>query len=164
MELLDVYDDKGNLTGKKVERGEQVKTLKDNEHIAVGVIFIENSKGEFLIQKTSKEKGGEYSSTGGHIDSGETPLNSIKREVKEELGVNIDNDEVEEHGFILYDRPLRFLFYIKKNIDIKDVKVQNEEVDYVKYMSIKEIYKLIENKEMLESHGILFKQLIKKVK
>ena len=164
MELLDVYDDKGNLTGKKVERGEKVKTLKGNEHIAVGVIFIENSKGEFLIQKTSKEKGGEYSSTGGHIDSGETPLESIKREVKEELGINIDNDEVEELGFILYDRPLRFLFYIKKDIDIKDVRVQKEEVDYVKYMSIKEIFKLIENKEILKSHGILFKQLIKRRK
>ena len=56
MELLDVYDDKGNLTGKKVERGEKVKELEENEHIAVGVIFIENSKGEFLIQKTSKER------------------------------------------------------------------------------------------------------------
>lgn len=163
MELLDVYDNNGNLTGKTVVRGDKTAVLGENEHIAVGVIFIENDKGEFLIQKTSKEKGGEFSSTGGHIDSGETPITSIKREVEEELGINVDNDNIEEYGFILYDKPLRYLFYLKKNIDINDVKVQKEEVDYVKYMSIDEINQLIEKGEMLKSHGILFNELMKKM-
>jgi 8-oxo-dGTP pyrophosphatase MutT (NUDIX family) len=74
MELLDVYDNNGKLTGRKIERGDKKAILNENEHIAVAVIFIENDNGEFLIQKTSKEKGGEFSSTGGHVDSGETPL------------------------------------------------------------------------------------------
>ncbi len=56
MELLDVYDNNGNTTGRVVVRGDKTVILSDNEHIAVGVIFIQNSKGEFLIQKTSKEK------------------------------------------------------------------------------------------------------------
>lgn len=163
MELLDVYDDNGNLTGRTVVRGDKTAVLNEHEHIAVGVIFIENDKNEFLIQKTSKEKGGEFSSTGGHIDSGEKPLTSIRREVEEELGINVDNDNIVEYGFIQYDMPLRFLFYLKKNIDINDVKVQKEEVDYVKYMSIEEINKLIDNGEMLKSHGILFNELMKKM-
>ena len=141
MELLDVYDDLGNVTGRTVVRGDKSVKLNEHEHIAVAIIFIENDKGEFLIQKTSKEKGGYYSSTGGHIDSGETPLNTIKREVLEE--------------FII------FLYYIKKNIDINKVKLQKEEVDYVKYMSKDEINELIENNEMLKSHGNMFKEIIK---
>ena len=40
----------------------------------------------------------------------------IKREVKEELGINIDNDNIIELGFILYDKPLRYLYYLKKRI------------------------------------------------
>jgi 8-oxo-dGTP pyrophosphatase MutT (NUDIX family) len=164
MELLDVYDDQGKKTGRKIKRGDKTEILNEHEHMAVGVIFIQNNKGEFLIQKTSKEKGGEYSSTGGHIDSGETPIESIKREVLEELGVNIYNDVIEDLGFILYDMPLRYLFYINKDIDIKDIKVQEEEVDYVKYMNIDEIKALIENGEMLKSHGILFNELLKKKK
>ena len=163
MELLDIYDNDGNLTGRKIARGDKSVVLNENEHMAVGVIFIENDKGEFLIQKTSKEKGGEFSSTGGHIDSGETPLTSIKREVQEELGINVDNDKIEEYGFLLFDKPLRFLFYLKKNIDLKDIKVQKEEVDYVKYMSIKEIKDLIESNQMLKSHGIMFKELLNKI-
>jgi len=162
MELLDVYDSNGNLTGRKIVRGDKSAILSSDEHIAVGVIFIENDKGEFLIQKTSKEKGGEFSSTGGHIDSGETPIESIRREVEEELGIDVSNDNIEEYGFLLFDMPLRYLFYLKKNIDIDKVKIQKEEVDYVEYMSISKIEELIKNNTMLKSHSIMFKELLKK--
>ncbi len=164
MELLDVYDSNGNVTGRKIIRGDKTAVLDENEHIAVAVIFIENDNGEFLIQKTSKEKGGEFSSTGGHVDSGETPLMSIKREVKEELGVNVDYEEIEEYGFMLFDMPLRYLFYLKKNIPINKITIQKEEVDYVEYMSISKINELIENNQMLKSHGIMFNELMQKRK
>lgn len=162
MELLEVFDDNGNSIGKTVDRSARLE-LDDGEHIALAVIFIENNLGEFLMQKTSKEKGGLYSSTGGHVDHGETPLETIKREVKEEVGVNIDDDEIKEFGFISYDMPLRYLFYLKKNININDAKVQKEEVEFMKYISVDDIYSMIENKEILESHGILFKELMSKL-
>ncbi len=161
MELLDVYDNDGNVTGKVVERGDKSVVLGDNEHIAVGVIYIENSNGEFLMQKTSIEKGGEYSSTGGHIGRGESPIKSIKREVLEELGIDIEKDDVKELGFLCYDKPLRFMFYLKKDIDINDVKIQKEEVDYVKYMTVDEINNLIDNKLITKSHGIIFNEILK---
>ncbi len=82
--------------------------------------------------------------------------------MEEELGINVDNDNIESLGFLLFDMPLRYLFYLKKNIDLKDVKVQKEEVDYVKYMSVDEINNLIESGEMLKSHGIMFKELLNK--
>lgn len=160
MELLDIYDNEGNKTGKVIKRGDKSVQLTENEHIAVAVIFIENSKGEFLMQKTSQEKGGLFSSTGGHIDSGETPLSTIKREVEEELGINVDNEPIEEYGFILYDKPLRYMFYLNKDIDINDIKVQDEEVEYVKYMTKEEILNLIDNKQITESHGIIFNKIL----
>ena len=162
MELLGIYDNNGNPTGRSIVRGDKNAKLNENEHIALAVIFIENDKGKFLIQKTSKEKGGEYSSTGGHVNYGETPLESIKREVLEELGTDISSDNIVEYGFILYDMPLRYLFYIKKNIDVDSINLQEEEVESVKYMSIDEINNLIETNQMLKSHGILFKELMNK--
>lgn len=164
MELLDVYDNNGNVTGRKVIRGDKTAVLEENEHIAVAVIFIENDKGEFLIQKTSKEKGGEFSSTGGHVDSGETPIMAIKREVKEELGVNIDNEQIEEYGFLLYDKPIRYLYYLKKNIPLDKLVIQKDEVEYVEYMSVSKINELIESNQMLKSHGIMFNELMAKRK
>jgi 8-oxo-dGTP pyrophosphatase MutT (NUDIX family) len=164
MELLDIYDGNGNKTGKTIIRGDKSVVLGDDEHIAVSVIFIENEKGEFLIQKTSQEKGGYYSSTGGHVDSGETPFETIIREVLEELGVDISNDIVEDYGYLLYDMPLRYLFYVKKDIDLQKVKLQQEEVDYVEYMSVSRIKELIDNDEMLKSHAIMFNELLNKRK
>ncbi len=163
MELLDVFDNNGNKTGRVVVRGNKSAVLSDNEHIAVGVIFIENSEGKFLMQKTSIEKGGEYSSTGGHIVSGEEPIVSIKREVLEELGIDVSNENIIELGYMLYDKPLRFLFYLKKDIDISSVTLQKEEVEFVKYMSVEEINELIERELITKSHGILFKELLSKL-
>ena len=56
------------------------------------------------------------------------------------------------------------MFYLKKDINIEDIKVQEEEVDYVKYMSIEEINQLIETNQITKSHGILFKEVLKKIK
>ena len=59
--------------------------------------------------------------------------------------------------------PLRYLFYLKKDINIEDIKVQEEEVEFVKYISIDDISSMIEKKEILESHGIMFKKLMGKI-
>ena len=68
MELLEVFDDYGKMTGKAVARGKKQELL-ENEHFATVIIFIQNSEGLFLMQKTSHFKSGKYSSTGGHVDS-----------------------------------------------------------------------------------------------
>ena len=160
MELLNVYDNEGNATDRVVPRGDKSVILNDNEHIGVVVVFIENSKGEFLIQKTSIKKGSEYSSTGGHVDAGETHLSSILREIKEELGIEVDESELEYLGFLLYDKPIRFMYYLKKDIDIKDIVVQEDEVEFVKYMNIDEIKEIINKGEMTKSHGIIFNKIL----
>lgn len=163
MELLDLYDDNGNVTGKTIVRGDKSAKVEPNEHIALATIFIQNSEGKFLIQKTSKEKGDVFSTTGGHVASGETPLVTIKRETKEEIGVDIDSDEIEEYGYMMFDMPLRFIFYVKKNVDVNNLKLQKEEVDYVKYMSVEEIQELIQSGQFLKSHGIQFNELLTKL-
>ncbi|MBR4178742.1 MAG: NUDIX domain-containing protein [Bacilli bacterium] len=160
MELLDVYDNNGNRTGRVVERGNKNEVFSDNEHIAVAIIFIENSKGEFLIQKTSKENK-EYSSTGGHIDHNEDADSTIIREVKEELGVDITIDEVVKLGYRLFDFPLRFLYYLKKDIDVSKIKIQESEVEFVKYMSVEEIKDIIAKGQMNKGHAMLFNEILK---
>lgn len=160
MELLAIYNNEGKATEKVIVRGDKNINLNDNEHIAVSIIFIENSKGEFLIQKTSKEKGGKYSSTGGHVISGETPIESIKREVKEELGIEVENENIESLGYLLYDKPIRFMFYLKKDIDVNKLNIQKEEVEYIEFMTIDQINKLRNEDLMLESHSKVFNKIL----
>ncbi len=152
MELLDVYDSLGNKTGRVVERGKKDETFGVDEHIAVAIIYIENDKGEFLIQKTSEEKGGHYSSTGGHINHGEDAYSAIIREVKEELGIDVSNDNIISLGHICVDFPVRFMFYLKKNINLNDIILQNDEVESVEYMSIDKIRNILDKGLMNKGH------------
>ena len=158
MELLDVYDDNGQRTGRIVERGS--KDFKEGEHIAVAIIYIENSNHEFLIQKTSEIKGGRYSSTGGHVDHGEEPIETIIREVEEELGIKVEKDEIVDLGFLLVDFPIRFIFYLNKDIDINDITLQESEVESVSYMNIDKIRELTARGVMNEGHAKALEKVI----
>ena len=159
--MLDIYNSNGETTGRVVERSAvKVSTFNSNEHIAVSIIYIENHENEFLIQKTSKEKGGLYSSTGGHIDHGQTPKEAIIREVREELGIAVDENEIVDLGFMVVDFPIRFVFYLKKDIDLKDVVLQKEEVDSVSYMSVNKIKSIIEKGLMIKGHAKVFEKIL----
>ena len=61
---------------------------------------------------------------------------------------------------MLYDKPIRFMYYLKKDIDIKDIVVQEDEVEFVKYMNIDEIKEIINKGEMTKSHGIIFNKIL----
>lgn len=161
MELLDVYDDNGQKTGKVVERGTKDDSLARGEHIAVAIIYIENSKNEFLIQKTSKQKGGIYSSTGGHVEHDEKPIDTIKREVKEELGVDINNDNIIDLGHIVFDFPVRFIFYLKKDIDLKNIVLKKDEVESVSYLNKSELEDIIAKGLMHNAHAKILEQVMK---
>lgn len=107
-----------------------------------------------------KEKDCVFATTGGHVESRETTLQAIIREVDEESGIDISSEDIKELGYISYDMPLRFMFYLKKGININSLNLQKDEVAYVKYLSIDEINQLIKNNEVLESHAIQFKHML----
>lgn len=161
MELLDVYNSKGEITGKVVERGTKDEAFGPDEHIAVAIIYIENSKGEFLIQKTSPEKGGIYSATGGHIEHGETPHEAIVREVKEEIGLDISNEDVISLGSICVDFPVRFIFYLKKDINIDDLVLDKTEVESMHYLTKKNLRKVIDEGKMHKGHIFVLEEVLK---
>ena len=160
MELLDVYDEKGEKTGKIVERGCDRSIFWPWEHIGVAIIYIENSANKFLIQKTTPEKGGNYSTTGGHINHGEKPIETLIREVNEELGINIENENIIDLGYMIFDFPIRFIFYLKKDIDLASLKLQESEVASVSYMSLEELRELIKSGQMHQGHAKVLSRVL----
>jgi len=157
-EVLSIYLEDGTKTNKTVLRGSDDDSFGKKEHFAVSVIFIENNNGEFLIQKLPN---GKYSSTGGHVLKDEEPIDSIVREVYEEIGIKLNKKEIEYVGFKVMKKPIRFLYYIKKNVNINKVVVDKNEVSSVEYMTRDKIEDLIKNDKMKKSHAILYKDIIK---
>lgn len=65
-------------------------------HKTIGVAVIKNEEGKILIDKRLPKglMGGLWEFPGGKIEEGETVMECIKREIKEELGIEI---KVKEH-------------------------------------------------------------------
>lgn len=154
MELRDLYDEFRNKTGKTIEKGEKVP--KGYYYVTV-VIFIENSNNEFLIQRRSKDKGFDYGTTGGHPKHGESSIEGIISEVKEEIGIDISKEEIKLIKTIKTEDDFFDIYYVKKDIDLNDIKLQEEEVSEVIFMNKQEILKLIDEKKFHRGHDMLFK-------
>lgn len=127
----------------------------------LAVVFIKNNEGKYLIQKTSKEKNNIFSSTGGHVLHGENPLDAIIREIKEELNLTVQKNQLKFIDRMIFkDKPCIFnLFLLESDFDINQIKIQ-EEVESIEWLEQNQIINLIENNEFLNSHGELFKKLI----
>lgn len=142
MELRDLYDENKELTGETIYKGQDVP--KGRYYITV-VVFIQNSKNEFLIQKRVKKKDGKWATTGGHPVSGETSKQGIITEIKEELGVDIVKENIKLFKTIKTEDDFVDIYYLKEDIDIKKIKIQKEEVEDVKWATIEEIKEVAEN-------------------
>ena len=151
MEKRDLYDKNKNLTGETIYKGEPIPA---DRYIIVVLAFIQNSEGKFLIQKRSKEKDGLYGSTGGHPKKGETSLQGIITEIQEEIGLEVNENEIEliyagreDSKRVFFD-----IYYLKKDFDINTLTLQKEEVDFVEWLTIPEIKQLIADGVFKESH------------
>lgn len=158
MELRDLYDENKNLTGEKICKGQDVP--KGRYYITV-VVFIQNSKNEFLLQKRVKKKDGKWATTGGHPVSGETSKQGIITEIKEELGIDIPEENIQLFKTIKTEDDFVDIYYLKEDIDINKIKIQKEEVSDVKWATINDIEKMIKEGEFSESHREFFGDCIK---
>ena len=94
MELWDIYNENGELTGRTLERG-GVQAPGDY-HLAVTVTVV-NSQGEVLCTLRSMEKSvypGVWENPGGGALSGETSLSAAVRELLEETGMSALPEEL----------------------------------------------------------------------
>lgn len=55
--------------------------------IVVRCLFREDDK--ILLMRRTKIKGDNFGFIGGHVDPGESPINALVREIKEEVGVKV---------------------------------------------------------------------------
>ncbi len=162
-EYLDLYNENKELTNETVFRPKGGKAIiPKGKYYIVVMIFIENFKNEYLLQMTSIEKGSIWATTGGHVKSGQTSIEGILEEVKEELGIELDLNELEL--FKTYKNEFAFIdaYYLKKDIDIDSLTYQEDEVEYVKYLKKSEIRELIDKNLVRGSNVAILEDIFNK--
>lgn len=158
MEYLDILDKNGKKTGERKPR----KEVHSKGYWHKGVhIWISNSKKELLVQRRSANKdvypNKLYISVAGHPVSGEEEIDSIKREFEEEIGIELDTNKLEylftfsqevvENNGKFLDNQFYDVYLIEMDLDIDNLKLQEEEVSEVKNIYYKDFEKMIENKD-----------------
>lgn len=159
VELWDLLDENGNKIGRTHIRGE--KYPMGLYHLGVD-IWIRNSKGEFLVQKRSENKEshpGVWAMTGGSALSGETSIEAIHRETLEELGIDIDISKLKLLNTLKTNKAFIDTYLYEIDIDIKDLKLQKEEVDEALWLSSEQIDDMVKRGEFIESRWINVRNL-----
>lgn len=173
MEYFDVLDSSGNYTGKTVSKDEAHK--KGIIHRVVHVWII-NYRNEVLLQKRDKTSRIFPSywdiSVAGHVSAGQSSLEAARQEAKDELGLDINLSEfklisilqanlVFNNGNYL-DNEFQDVYFVKKDLDIDQIKLNDGEVEAAKFISLDEFGLWVSGKgEPMVPHEEEYKLLLK---
>lgn len=179
MEYFDIVDENGIPTGEVMERSEAHKTGARHRTSHVWIVREHNNRIEILLQKRCMSKDsfpGCYDiSSAGHIPQGVDFVPSALRELQEELGLIVEPEELidcglirlftrkEFHGRLFVDNQVAKVFLLWKDIEAEDIKVQEEEIESVRWFDYEECQELVhfctiphcidlEELEMLKKH------------
>ena len=91
-EILDVYDAKGQRTGRTRVRGE---AFGPEEYHLVACAVVRNARGKMLFSRRAPEKNfaGLWEASGGAAQAGEDSRTAATRELREELGLSLQPED-----------------------------------------------------------------------
>lgn len=162
-EYFDIVDDKGLPTGEIISREEA--HAKGICHRTAHIWIIRKEKGtwQVLLQKRSKDKDsfpGMYdTSSAGHIQAGDEPLESAMRELKEELGVAGEAKDFSFagqfhihysmvfHGKPFHDDEVVWVYVYTGPVKEEDLTLQESEVEEVRWFDLELVWEEIHKEQ-----------------
>ena len=144
MEEWDILDRNGKFTGRRVTRN-RVVLARGDYHLVVH-IWVVGSDGRILIQRRSDTKPlmpGEWAATGGAAISGESSLQAAKRELFEELSIEMNVRNTRFVKRLIRRNSLLDIYLVRCNTPTNELKIQKEEVAEVKRVHINHLKRMI---------------------
>ena len=157
MEFNDIYDKDRNPTGRVHRRG---TPWKKGEYGLVVCVWVYDGKGKVLMTRRAPGKtvAGTWENSGGAAQAGETSLQAIVRELREETGIQAKESEFELLGSHR-DRSCHYDFYcLQRQTPLSGIVLQPGETDAVKWVTFPEVHRMIENREIC---SVIAKQFLK---
>ena len=170
MELLDIADEYGNLTGEAMERDKIHELNLLHWEVAICII---NNKKQILLQKRAANKKfdpNKWALCAGHVDSGEGLEEAAIREIEEEIGLKLSlNDLHILEKMIVKKRErnshITRVYYVVCNEE--KFKIQTEELSEVKWFNIDDVIDMINNNDeslSIKPDKIYLLEELKKIK
>lgn len=160
MEFSDIYDADRNRTGRLHQRGTR---WRRGEYGLIVCVWVYDGRGRILLTRRAPEKSfaGTWENSGGAAQAGESSLEAITRELREETGIHADPADFELIG-TRRDRDAFFDFYCLKNdTPIENIVLQQGETSDVKWATFEEIHEMIRHRQICR---VIAKQFLRQEK
>ena len=147
MELMDIYDEERQRTGRTMERSQEPAP---GDHRTVVHLCVFNAAGELLIQRRSEEKF-TYPlrwdvTAAGAVAAGETSRQAAERELREELGYSLSLSGVRPVMTVNFPGGFDDFFVVEREISLQELTLQTEEVCDAAWVSLAEAERMVMNK------------------
>lgn len=143
MELNDIYDKDKRLTGRVHRRG---TPWRKGEYGLVVCVWVYDGRGNVLLTRRAPEKSfaGTWENSGGAAQAGESSIQAIARELREETGIQAEPGEFEllcsgKDKNVFYD-----FYCLKRDIPLEQIVLQLGETDGAMWVSGQQIHEMIE--------------------
>ncbi|MHA7060050.1 NUDIX hydrolase [Aquimarina sp. M1] len=161
-ELIDILDKNGKPTREVRLKSEahQLGLYHSSVHI-----WLYTKEGNLLFQKRSNNKDTFPNlwdvSVAGHIGTGESAKESALREIQEEIGISVAQEDLE---FIrtclakkrprsdIFDNEFHHVFISELKVSLDELTLQKEEVSDIKLMPLAKLKQLIQNTELSKAY------------
>ena len=161
-ELIDILTKDGKPAGEVRMKSEahRLGLFHASVHI-----WLYTKKGELLLQKRAADKDSYPNlwdiSVAGHIGAGETPEDAALREIKEEIGLTIDSEDLQflkiqlqqkqpKPGF--FDNEFHHIYLVEFKQATKDLTLQKEEVADIKLIALETLKTHLEDQSLLQEY------------
>ncbi len=139
-ELWDVYDRDRKPVGRFHRRGVR---LKPGEYHIICEAWI-MCRGRLLVTQRHPDKnfGCMWECTGGAAKAGETSTEAILREIREEIGVTVAEEQLTFMGSATGNTFFIDCYTLEIDAELSDLKLQREEVINAKFVTLPEFLKM----------------------
>ena len=157
-EIVDIVDGNNVVLGNVSKQEAHKKGLLHRCVIAM----IKNSKGEWLLvkQASDRQDAGQFvAPVGGHVTSGESQDDALKREAEEEVGfvdhftfTFIGSGVFDRHVIGRHENHLFLMYEIQSDVEPK----LNHESESCRYFSEEELKRLLKEQPQMFGHACHF--------
>lgn len=151
MELIDIYDKNGRLTGDV--RDKEAPLGPEEYRMAVGIWLVDKDGRIFLTRRSMEKKyaPGKWENPAGHVQAGETPIHAVIRELYEETGLAVTEQQITLLGSSCSWPYLGRDFGVHMHVDLGRVCLQKGETCDAKVVSYEEFQAMYHSGELAAS-------------